>query len=423
MLLGFAGVLHLIFLTHAQASPYQTTLPVTCEDENICTPTTSHVFIRCSYTNTSIQTVIWFSPKQKEKWKNRNYPEDLTLDSDLAGRVNHTETLNSSTLTIRDVRLGDSGEYRFILVTANGEKYLSSIAVKLTVTDLQVRIHPGITEQELRLTCNTQCRLTTNWNSWWKDGKRINAKLNTEALVLSADDGGSYFCSVKTKAKMIYSPAVYFQVRVSFLSMSDGQTVALSCITSCTLPKHAFNWYQNSQRVMNKLTKYNNLYLDGPSYKDRDTYTCAVRDIDMQNVTEAPGGEWWWIQYAIWAAGGFMAVLTLLIAIQLIRRARRKKNDTQSISNPVDDDIYTGLDSMTMSSTYATLGDVEDSLTDTYTTLSSANRSSEYSTLFIYSRKTSSTETDRRTQVAKVSASTVQREASDSAYENVECKM
>ncbi|XP_058244683.1 uncharacterized protein LOC131352538 isoform X1 [Hemibagrus wyckioides] len=533
MLLGFAGVLHLIFLTHAQASPYQTTLPVTCEDENICTPTTSHVFIRCSYTNTSIQTVIWFSPKQKEKWKNRNYPEDLTLDSDLAGRVNHTETLNSSTLTIRDVRLGDSGEYRFILVTANGEKYLSSIAVKLTVTDLQVRIHPGITEQELRLTCNTQCRLTTNWNSWWKDGKRINAKLNTEALVLSADDGGSYFCSVKTKAKMIYSPAVCvwkqncwnvtyvqstvcafkgssvsfpctysypsgqkvnksywtfnqkdvslleqfagrvefvgdqesnctlrlidlkdsdsgdyrflfsthttepvfssslrvqlivtdFQVRVSFLSMSDGQTVALSCITSCTLPKHAFNWYQNSQRVMNKLTKYNNLYLDGPSYKDRDTYTCAVRDIDMQNVTEAPGGEWWWIQYAIWAAGGFMAVLTLLIAIQLIRRARRKKNDTQSISNPVDDDIYTGLDSMTMSSTYATLGDVEDSLTDTYTTLSSANRSSEYSTLFIYSRKTSSTETDRRTQVAKVSASTVQREASDSAYENVECKM
>lgn len=75
-------------------------------------------------------------------------------------------------------------------------------------SDLQVKIHPGITAQELRLTCNTQCRLTANWNTWWKDGKRINAKVNTEPLVLSSDDGGSYFCSVKIKAKMIYSPAV-----------------------------------------------------------------------------------------------------------------------------------------------------------------------------------------------------------------------
>ncbi|KAK3566536.1 hypothetical protein QTP86_034041, partial [Hemibagrus guttatus] len=369
------------------AFPYQTTWSVTCEDENICTPETLHVFIKCSYTHTSIQTVIWFSPKQKEKWKNENYPEDLTLDSDLAGRVYHAETLNSSTLTIRDARLGDSGEYRFILVTANGAKYLSSKSVKLTVTDLQVRIHPGIKEQELRLTCNTQCRLSANWNTWWKNGKRINAKLNSEPLVLSANDGGSYFCSVIMKAKMIYSPAVCvwkqncwnvtyaqstvcafkgssvsfpctysypsgekvnksywtfnqndvslleqfagrvefvrdqesnctlrlsdlkdsdsgdyrflfsthttepvfssslriqlivtdFQVKVSSASMSDGQTVTLSCITSCTLPKHVFSWYQNSQRVMNKLTKYNNLYLDVPSYKDRDTYTCAVR--------------------------------------------------------------------------------------------------------------------------------------------------
>ncbi|XP_060738472.1 uncharacterized protein LOC132854210 [Tachysurus vachellii] len=532
MLLEFAGVLHLIFQIHAQVSPYQTTWTVTCDDENICTPETSHVFIKCSYTHTNIHTVIWFSPKQKEKWKNEYYPEDLTLDSDLAGRVNHTETLNSSTLTIRDVTLRDSGEYRFILVTANREKYLSSKAVTLKVTDLQVWMHPGITEQELHLTCGTQCRLAANWDTWWKDGKRISSKFNSEPLVLSAGDGGSYFCSIISKAVMIHSPAVCvwkkncwnvtyaqrtvcafkgssvsfpctysypsgqkvnksywtfnqndvslleqfagrvefvrdkendctlrltnlkdsdsgdyrflftthttepvfssslrvqliitdFQVRVSSSSTSEGQTVTLSCITKCTLPKHTISWYKNSQCVMNKLTKYNNLYLNASSYKDTDTYTCAVRDTANQNCTAASIGDRWWIQFAIWAAGVFMAVLTLLIVIQLIRRARQKKNDTQSVSNPVDD-TYTGLDPTAMSLTYATLGDIEVSLTDTYTALSLANQSSEYNTLFAYSRMTSRTERYTHTQVVKVSDSKVQREASDSAYENVECNV
>ncbi|XP_026781348.3 SLAM family member 6 [Pangasianodon hypophthalmus] len=508
MLLELAGVLHLIFLIHAQGSPFQKPWAVTCDDESICTLETSHVFIKCSYTHTNIHTVIWFSPKQKNKWKNENYPEDLALDSDFAGRVNHIETLNSSTLSIRDVRLGDSGEYRFMLVTANGEKYLSSIAVNLTVTDLQVRIHPGITEQVLNLTCSTHCRLTAKWNTWWKNGKRIKAHLNAEPLLLSAGDGGSYFCSLKTKNKVIHSPAVcvwekncwnviyaqrrvcafkgssvnfpctysypsgqkvnesYWmfnqndvrlleqfagrvefvgnkennctlrltdlkesdsgdyrflfttdttqpvfssslsiqlivtdvQVRVRSANMSEGQTVTLSCITSCTLPYHTLSWYQNGQRVMNKLTKHNNIYLDVLSYKEKDNYTCAVRVIEAKSYTAASGGDGWWIQHAIWAGGGFMAVLTLLIAVQLIRRARRTENDT---------DIQA----------------VEVSLTDTYTSLSPANRSSEYSTLFAYSRITSRTERDAHSQAAKASGSTVERKVSDSVYENVECKM
>ncbi|KAF4072445.1 hypothetical protein AMELA_G00263070 [Ameiurus melas] len=509
-MLEFAGVLYFIFLIHAQGSPNQKN--VTCDDESICTLETSHVFIKCSYTHINIHTVIWFSPNQHPR---DQHPKELALDSEFAGRVSHTETLNSSTLSIRDVRLRDSGEYRFMLVTANGEKYLSSIAVNLTVTDLQVRIHPGTMEQ-LSLICSTQCRLAAYWNSWWKNGKRIKANQFNEPLILSAGDGGTYFCSVKTKAKVIQSPAVCIwekncwnvtyaqrsvcalkgssvnipctysypsgekfhesywtfnqtdmrlleqfagrvefvgdkesnctlrltdlkendtgdyrflfssdttqpvfssslrvqlivtdvQVRVSSANVSKGQTVTLSCITSCTLPYHTFSWYQNGQRIMNKLTKHNHLNLDVPSYKDRDKYTCAARVIEAESYSAASGTDWWWIQHAIWAAGVFMAVLTLFIAIQLIRvnrelrRARRTKNHTDTQA-------------------------VEVSLTDTYTSLSSANRSSEYSTLFAYSRMMSRTERHAHSQIAKSSASTVQREASDSenVYENVECKI
>ncbi|KAB5567304.1 hypothetical protein PHYPO_G00231240 [Pangasianodon hypophthalmus] len=454
MLLELAGVLHLIFLIHAQGSPFQKPWAVTCDDESICTLETSHVFIKCSYTHINIHTVIWFSPKQKNKWKNENYPEDLALDSDFAGRVNHIETLNSSTLSIRDVRLGDSGEYRFMLVTANGEKYLSSIAVNLTVTDLQVRIHPGITEQVLNLTCSTHCRLTAKWNTWWKNGKRIKAHLNAEPLLLSAGDGGSYFCSLKTKNKVIHSPAVcvwekncwnviYAQRRVCAFK---GSSVNFPCTYSYPSGQKVNESYwmfnQNDVRLLEQFAgrvefvgnKENNCTLrltdlkesDSGDYRflfttdttqpvfssslsiqlivtdvqvrEKDNYTCAVRVIEAKSYTAASGGDGWWIQHAIWAGGGFMAVLTLLIAVQLIRRARRTENDT---------DIQA----------------VEVSLTDTYTSLSPANRSSEYSTLFAYSRITSRTERDAHSQAAKASGSTVERKVSDSVYENVECKM
>lgn len=43
------------------------------------------------------------------------------------------------------------------------------------------------------------------------------------------------------------------------------------------------------------------------------------KDTDAQECTAAPGGDWWWIQYAIWATVGFMAILILFIAMQFIR--------------------------------------------------------------------------------------------------------
>ena len=90
--------------------------------------------MKCSHPDISIKTVFWFSFKQKAKWRNETHPEDLALDSDYAGRVS-TESINSSsTLTIRELRERDSGEYHLMIITEQGEKHLSSTAVNLTVT-------------------------------------------------------------------------------------------------------------------------------------------------------------------------------------------------------------------------------------------------------------------------------------------------
>ncbi|KAI5088998.1 sialoadhesin isoform X2 [Silurus meridionalis] len=163
---------------------------VTCSKKEICALRETSVNLTCSYSNINIITGFWFNLKDKAKWWKEEHPEDLTLDSDYAGRVRYTEMTNSSsTLTITDLRESDSGEYHLMFITDKGEKYQSSAGVTLTVTDLQVT--RNFTEQTL--TCRTSCPLTppVQRYHWFRNGQYTD----TSQLYRNPADG-SYSCSV-----------------------------------------------------------------------------------------------------------------------------------------------------------------------------------------------------------------------------------
>lgn len=107
---------------------------VTCRSQTICTLQESAVNLTCSYPKTfKPQLSFWCSSKQKAKWRNQESPEDLALDSDYAGRVRYSTSSDSSTLTVSDLRVRDSGEYQLMLITETGEEHLSA-AIALTVS-------------------------------------------------------------------------------------------------------------------------------------------------------------------------------------------------------------------------------------------------------------------------------------------------
>lgn len=107
---------------------------VSCSNEKICALRESTVNLTCSYSYINISTLFWFSLKDQAKWRDEEHPEDLALDPDYAGRVGYRQMTDfTSTLTITDLRERDSGEYRFVLITDKGEKYVSSAGVTLTV--------------------------------------------------------------------------------------------------------------------------------------------------------------------------------------------------------------------------------------------------------------------------------------------------
>ncbi|XP_026092099.1 sialoadhesin-like isoform X2 [Carassius auratus] len=173
-------------------------LTVTCRQQSICAVKGTEVTLRCSYSSFNIKSVFWFSEKQSTNWRKYNESEDLTLDSDYSGRVKYEISSNYSTLTISDVRERDSGEYQLMFIMKDGVKHLSSAAVSLTVTVLQLRLNPAsidLTDEIVKLICDSSCDFTSGvWYYWMKNGQYFTHTKSTYMSVSVSRDAGSFFC-------------------------------------------------------------------------------------------------------------------------------------------------------------------------------------------------------------------------------------
>ncbi|XP_073718099.1 uncharacterized protein [Misgurnus anguillicaudatus] len=169
-------------------------LQVKCEYENICAVRETSVILKCNYSDINIKTGFWFSQKQRTNWRNKDEPEDLTLDSDYSGRVKQQITNTESELTISDLRERDSGEYQLMFIMKDGVKHLSSVTVNLTVTVLQAKIDHN------KLTCDTSCPLTFKPQHiyWKKDGRYIKES-ESKAFSLSS---AAYSCFLRPDSKI-----------------------------------------------------------------------------------------------------------------------------------------------------------------------------------------------------------------------------
>ncbi|XP_039547264.1 uncharacterized protein LOC120492982 isoform X2 [Pimephales promelas] len=179
-------LISLILLLHISGSLTLDSLSVTCKD--VCAPTESPVELRCSYAKIKIKTVLWFSQKQSSNWRKNDEPEDLTLDSDYSGRVKQEVLYGRSTLTISDLRERDSGEYQLMFIMKDGVKRLSSVAVNLTVTVLQMRMNPATTDprdQRIKLTCDSSCTTDRTEAGRYSCGLDFNLKHHSSSVCIS----------------------------------------------------------------------------------------------------------------------------------------------------------------------------------------------------------------------------------------------
>ncbi|XP_049322877.1 B-cell receptor CD22-like, partial [Astyanax mexicanus] len=169
------------------------------------------------------------------------------------------------------------------------------------------------------------------------------------------------------------------QVKMSPSSPSEGQTVTLTCSSTCTLPNNpTYIWYKNGQPVTNKPTRYNKLYLESTSPEDVLQYSCALGGNDEKSLED--------ITVLIITVGVVIFLAVILITglvwrCWVIRRKRGAEREADVQTGTPVDDTYTALNPTSMSSDYDTLTVRTVSSSGLYSSLNPATMSSDYDTL------------------------------------------
>ncbi|XP_038557977.1 uncharacterized protein LOC119890656 [Micropterus salmoides] len=228
---------------------------VTYTDRSICAFKGSSVDISCTYNSyETIRSKFWFSPERSLQWQNPSQPEDLSEDSQYAGRVQVLETERGrSTLRITDLRESDSAEYHFKFTAGSFEWRSSLPGTTLTVTDLQVQVsrpNVGMITTEAELLCHSSCRLPDRPSYiWYKNGQKIQKETSSYSDYFVSPD--SYSCAVKG-LEGFPSPSVceFTPQSSTNITPSGGAEHITTCIclTTCIVTPHQL-WFQNGQEL------------------------------------------------------------------------------------------------------------------------------------------------------------------------------
>ncbi|XP_056467433.1 basement membrane-specific heparan sulfate proteoglycan core protein-like [Gadus chalcogrammus] len=222
---------------------------VTYPSSNICELRGSTVEILCNYKYPSANTVekkLWFTNKHNE-------PVDLKDDTDYTGRVEYScgkpkcvyySCTGTCTLRIKDLRQSDSAEYKFKITTNNGGALSGLPGVKLSVTDIQLKvvIRPS-SLNPVQLECNSMCDSTGLTYTWYSNGIRQQYQGRFLWFYINSDYSAS--CAVQG-SKHLTSPSVYAPETPSVGGtppgvIKEGSSVNLTC-TSEANPVAKYTW-------------------------------------------------------------------------------------------------------------------------------------------------------------------------------------
>ncbi|KAF5897894.1 B-cell receptor CD22-like, partial [Clarias magur] len=157
--------------------------------QSLCAVTGSTVKIPCSFAtpdHSSVTQREWYRVQSSE-----GKPQDLSTDPQYSGRVSVSTVTSDCELTVRDVRVSDSGVYKFGFQTKSG--------VHLTVTDLQVKLDPNtVGQREVNVTCSATCSVSTARFYWYRNGQYTRHTIDASTVLDSTKphDEGSFSCQV-----------------------------------------------------------------------------------------------------------------------------------------------------------------------------------------------------------------------------------
>uniref|UniRef100_A0A671TFY3 Ig-like domain-containing protein n=1 Tax=Sparus aurata TaxID=8175 RepID=A0A671TFY3_SPAAU len=265
----------------------QTCNRVIYTDRSICAFKGSSVDISCTYSSfETIRSKVWFSPERPHQWQSPSQPEDLSEDSQFAGRVQVLESeTGRSTLRITDLTESDSAQYHFKFTTRSFEWRSSLPGTTLTVTALQVQVsritvHQSDTEAELK--CHSSCSPAGRLSYvWFKNGQKVTG-VETSSFKGRVYPGDIISCALKGHENY-GSPPVYVP-KLPSVSVSpsaeivEGSSVTLTCSSDAN-PAAKYTWYKkNGDPDLHPLSKEPQLVFSSIQSSDSGEYYCTAQN-------------------------------------------------------------------------------------------------------------------------------------------------
>uniref|UniRef100_A0A8C5BU88 B-cell receptor CD22 n=1 Tax=Gadus morhua TaxID=8049 RepID=A0A8C5BU88_GADMO len=243
---------------------------VTYSSSNVCALRGATVDINCTY---EYPDNVQYRPTTvKPLWftKASNYqPVVLEHDTEYTGRVEFSRgevnctgarCHGTCTLRIRDLRQSDSAVYKFRFTTNQpGGEYTGDPGVKLSVTDLQVKVSfPDPTSPtKAKLECHSLCGLAGDPHYiWFRNGQNVLQGMNYWIYIQS---GYSYSCAVEgyehQHSPLVYAPKTPSVTASPSGEIEEGSSVTLSCSSDAN-PAANYTWFRvnrdGSSRYMNQ---------------------------------------------------------------------------------------------------------------------------------------------------------------------------
>ncbi|KAI9529179.1 hypothetical protein NQZ68_013486 [Dissostichus eleginoides] len=263
----------------------QTCNRVIYTERSICAPKGSSVDISCTYSSfeDDVKSKFWFSPERSHQGQNPSQPEDLSEDSQYAGRVQILETWRGrSTLRISDLRDSDSAQYLFKFKTPSFEWRSDLPGASLTVTALQVQVirvteHQFSTYAELQ--CRSSCSPAAGLYVWFKNLQR-NTTEETSNYADFFYSGDNISCAFKgheaSRSPSLYAPKPPSVSVSPPAEIEEGRSVTLTCSSDAN-PAANYTWYKRDEDFTS-LNKGPKLVFISIQSSDSAEYFCTAEN-------------------------------------------------------------------------------------------------------------------------------------------------
>uniref|UniRef100_A0A3Q3L1F7 Ig-like domain-containing protein n=1 Tax=Mastacembelus armatus TaxID=205130 RepID=A0A3Q3L1F7_9TELE len=231
---------------------------VTYTDRSICAVKGSSVNISCTYNShdKDIRSKFWFSPERSGRWQNPSQPEDLSEDSQFAGRVQVLDPeTGRSTLRITDLRETDSAQYHFTFKTPGFEWGSSLPGTTLTVTDPDVQVQVIWSSTGPKLVCHSSCPRPGGLSFvWYKSEKRLEEETSS-SYGGNIDSAESYSCAVqgheRHRSLPVYAPKLLSLSVSPSAEIVEGSSVTLTCSSDAN-PAAKYTWYEKNHTLLRR---------------------------------------------------------------------------------------------------------------------------------------------------------------------------